>query len=1235
MSGRGASRDETAGLAFHVRYRRERKTVEQGGFRFQDDRQSELYELLLRLVGAGPAAFYRDACRQMASERPMETVTHQVGHLVREVDAGLLNMLGAVTADPEVEKRDPLAEGDRRERLEALLDTFEVPEDSRADKRHRLLGELVSDGRAKKIRSVLESLGLPADDPVAQSWIKPPSRGAHAWAHRDSLSPPRPPDERFRQFWERTQDVWYLVLTRFEGRFTDSFPLIDGLLRKEQPGARDVARLQETVPNTAVAYERFFDGMTDARWLQPLRRKGFFLHPTEPERDEEGVLRSAPPWPQAGLLARMADAEPELVASIFLDIPPTENIRVHEAAAVAARKMPPSLAAQLIPKAVEGLDLPFYSDLPTELAALVGRLAEGGLVEEALGLARELLTLTPEITTPETDLGDGLIWPAAVEPRARFHPPERYDEVVSECLMPLTGAVGERAVQALSDLLEEANRTAASPYLEEGESPPYEDGVAELVLAIEEAPGEVDYYDTRGGGARVRLLVAIRDAAEAIARSESATVPRLVEGFEARETETFDRLALNLLRMFPAAPGVPEITAKRLPEKLPVLTSGLWHEYARLLRDRFAGLPKEDQKAILRRVGEGPSREVLEEWRELRRTGGFDDEPTEDELDAYLVRRAEVWRVRRLAILDGQLPEGAAALYRELRERHGPVEEPLYLDARRVRLLAPRGGLETAAGLADMSIGETVSYLRGFAPGDGWEEPDVRDTAEELRNVVTAQPARFAAEAERFQTLEPDYVHALLWGLRDALQEASRQQEEGDASDGCGVGPTFPWRPVLGLCRWVLDQPRDREEERFSRGRHVGWGSPREYAAELLKGGLSMSGELPFELRGEVWTVLEGLAEDPEPTLGYEEERTGMSRPAATPSFFSINTVRGVAMHAVVVYALWVRRNLERSRSPFEMPWHGLSDVPEAREVLEKHLDPDVEPTRTVRSVYGYRLPQLVYLDGGWVEERLAEIFPGEDARAHLREAAWETYAAQWPPYLDTFEVLRGEYARAVERLEPDRTAGTRPDPEVALAEHLMALYRSDLVPLDEPGGLLNRFYEKASDGLRAAAAGFVGRLLQTRETDLPEEESVRLEALWDRRLASAVENEGRPYSEELAAFGWWFVSGKFDERRSLERLSRGLSLGANATRPYGVAERLAEVASHHPALAAECAERIVRGLLRPGRRERWAILGIESDLHDILRAAARSADEDARRTARETASILAANGYPRFWGAL
>ena len=106
--------------------------------------------------------------------------------------------------------------------------------------------------------------------------------------------------------------------------------------------------------------------------------------------------------------------------------------------------------------------------------------AQRFISNEALGLARELLSLVPETVTPETDLGGGMVWPAAVEPRPRFRPPDDYDRVVSICLAPLVEANGERAFEMLCDLLEEALRISLAPYQAEGSSDiPYHDGIHE------------------------------------------------------------------------------------------------------------------------------------------------------------------------------------------------------------------------------------------------------------------------------------------------------------------------------------------------------------------------------------------------------------------------------------------------------------------------------------------------------------------------------------------------------------------------------------------------------------------------------------------------------------------------------------------------------------------------------------------------------------------------------------
>ena len=1175
-----------------------------GGFRFEDPRQVAIYAKLLDLVGPGPAGFYKDACRHMAAEDPMDTVTHQVGHCVRELESALRDVLRPSVGTYTGKAADVA--------------------DNRSDE-----DESEGVGHKEDIRAILHGLGVAEDDPVRRAWLGY-AGGLHGRAHRSALGPPRPLDRDFREFFEGMQGVLEEVLSRFEGQFGSSFRLIDELLALESPTKDDAKRLRDNVPNTLVAYARFFEGIPDGRWLGPLRNRGLFARPPAPRRDEDGTVHVFP-WSPSRYLARVADSEPDLVKRIVLELPATGNVRVHEDVAAAARRMPPAAAAEVVPKATEGLDSPFYSSgLPRELAGVVAHLAGGGREEDALALARDLLALVPQTTSPQTDLREGAVWPATVNPVPRFRPPEVYSEVIEACLRPLVDASGERALAVLFGLLEDAIRISQAPYREdEGEELPYRDGLHVMRPAIEDSP----YNDDRGllgEVAMYRLLSAARDAAAMVARNNPATVVRTVAALEGRNNETFDRLALYLLRMFPEAPGAPEIVSGRLIEKMAGLPTGLFHEYARLLKERFPGLPVEARTGVLRAIKEGPSGEELGEMRRYRASEYLSDEPpTEEELDAYVAGYAERWRLRLYRVLDDLLPAAEKAEYERLAAEHEDLgEDPLFYGEPRVRRIPQRGSPKSAEEMAAMDVADVFAFLIGFESSDDWEGPDIRDVAQELTDAVKRDPARFAAEAGGFRDMDPTYVHAFLWGLHGALNPDG--EEDGGAPK---TGAAFPWRPVLRLCLWVLDQPRRASERQYAGGRYVGWGPALQVAADLLRDGLLGPDEVPFELREEVWAVIGRLAEDPDPSSEREAAELDPDRPHITPHSVAINSVRGAALDAVVAYTHWVRRAFEAEGATTRGPWRGLADVPEARAVLEERLDPAVEPTRALRSVYGYWLPHLVYLDRPWTEAQLGRIFPDAPSHAHLRDAAWEAYVVHWAPDDASFEVLREEYARAVERLDPGEPGGPRPDPDGSLSEHLMVLHRSGILDLEGPEGILARFFEAASDELRAHAVGFEGRRLRNRENPLPEAERAGLQAFWERRLRGAAERPDRPSRAELGAFGWWFASGKFDERYALERLGEALDLGADVGRPHAVVKRLAEVAPRHPALAVACLERVVRALLAAGPKEGWAVVGIERHALTVLRAGVEGNDEFAEQKSREIANVLVSKGFGRFEG--
>lgn len=101
----------------------------------------------------------------MAQEPPLESQTHLVAHLMRELNGGLL---GA---------------------LEPMVPSEDWPEKGTADR------------QAKMIVAVCDALRVPADDPLRRSW-KTFSRKPAELAHRCGLVAPRPVDREFEDYWD-------------------------------------------------------------------------------------------------------------------------------------------------------------------------------------------------------------------------------------------------------------------------------------------------------------------------------------------------------------------------------------------------------------------------------------------------------------------------------------------------------------------------------------------------------------------------------------------------------------------------------------------------------------------------------------------------------------------------------------------------------------------------------------------------------------------------------------------------------------------------------------------------------------------------------------------------------------------------------------------------------------------------------------------------------------------------
>jgi hypothetical protein len=1106
----------------------------------------------------------------MTTAQTMLSTTHLVAHCLRDIESALRDVL-----KPVIEDQD----------------------DQEGNKKHRESG---SSTHESEIRAILRGLEIPETDPVAETWLKLPGRdnpyGLHRRAHRSSLNRPRPVDTEFRRFWDDIQDVFDVVLDGFEARYSTSHRLLDDLLAKVAPAKNDLRMLKGSVPNNSVSFRYFFDRLDSKEWLQPLRNEGFFTSPPEREQDyEDGGFRFVS-WPQSSYPEKMTEVEPATIKEIIQELPPTENIRVHEELAEVTLKLPVHMAAELVPKLREWIRHPVQQILPDKMTDLVERLARGGQVYEALILAQELFALSPHNVY---DRSDDATLPPSYHARARFED-YQYTECLDKCSVTLVEAAGERALTLLCDLLEDA--LFISVGLIEGRAAGYHP--YEYYLHVGR-PAIENHSQNHAHGLDRYLISVVRDSTERLAEINPENVPELVRLLEERRWRTFDRLALHLLRRFPDA--APELISERLTDRRRFGDSGLRHEYALLARSHFARLDEEGQATILGWIEEGPDLEDWKDWRE-EATG---QRPTEEDSARY----AGVWRRDRLALLGSDLPAEWKERYEELVEELAPPVHPEFTSYTGAMWVGPESP-KKADDLKAMTVEDITVYLKTWRPTGEFMSPSPEGLARELSGIIAEDPEHFAVASNRFRELDPTYVRGLIHGLRDAAKQ----------------NHAFSWSPVLDLCLWVVRQPRQilgREVEyRELIEEHdldPDWGWTRKAIADLLEEGFEANGaSMPYELRDRAWEVLRPLTDDPEPDTDYEARYVGSNMDPAT---LSLNTVRSQAMHAAVCYALRVQEDMEGAADGEERLARGFDEMPEVRMVLDNHCNPNEDPSVAVRAVYGMWFPQLVLLDEPWAVRNVTKIFPSQEPLSELRRAAWEAYIVFQLPYDPDFEILRNQYEHAVQQLDSGSGEGWMPAyPEERLVEHLMARYWQGKLNPEDSGDLLARFYNVAPDELRAHAIEFLIGLLHNPEVEVSEKVLTRLRALWEVRLKSVPEVAPDHRRRELGAFAKLFASGKFDKAWALEQLSEVVSWGGQVDLDRHVMEYLASCAPDMPLFTVRCLEGLIEGT-----RAYWRISVRGETIRGILAAATQSADVDAQREAKKVANRLVARCYSDF----
>jgi len=177
----------------------------------------------------------------------------------------------------------------------------------------------------------------------------------------------------------------------------------------------------------------------------------------------------------------------------------------------------------------------------------------------------------------------------------------------------------------------------------------------------------------------------------------------------------------------------------------------------------------------------------------------------------------------------------------------------------------------------------------------------------------------------------------------------------------------FDWSSLIELLTWVAAQPREIPGGRGDDYADLdpGWVWTRREIAGLLERGLNDRGAcaMPLDERERVWQVITGVTDDPDPTPEHEERYCGQNM---DPTTLSLNTARPRGLRAAIAYAIWVYHHLVGD----ELSSEGFVEaIPEVKELLEAHLDPERDPSTAVRAVFGQHYVNLFVLDNDWAAE--------------------------------------------------------------------------------------------------------------------------------------------------------------------------------------------------------------------------------------------------------------------------
>ena len=958
------------------------------------------------------------------------------------------------------------------------------------------------------------------------------------------------------------------VLFSLLGPVYETIEELDRLIGIEDPSKEDM-ELVKSLLKKQTHYRYFFKNLHYPNWIELLVENDFFNIP--PQKGEYSV--------EPLYLTKIVDKKYQEVIEIIKKLSKT----THEGAQVefikALLKAPIKNTLKLkktlkrwIANAQSG-----YFALSKQIILYIKKLFEENEVDIAFEIVNAILAIREHQTSENNQSQISYDMNYSVE--GYF-----YGEIIKELLPELKHNNPLQSLKLLSKklsflIVKELESTDESI---KGEN--------DLSLNWRRLIDEHDYYTYKKDIKNV-LVSAIRDLMTYIGNEQNKYYTKAIDILRENDYLIFRRLELHIIKNF------PKISENYVSE---AISNNIYFqelesilEFYQLLKDCFPNVKQEIQERYLKWISNGPDIERYKQSYEKN----WGKSPSEEDIASYI----QYWSKKKIAPIKEHISDELITKYK-IKEAEVEHLDP-FKHLQRVKI-GPRSPIKEEK-LENMSIQEILKYVKDY------QEPEHSLTFSKiglgrtLSNVVEKKPDEFTEilpEFLKFPELHK-YISYLLNGFDVALKNKIN----------------FEWDSIISLCKAVLihndDQTEISKEPIFYKENtlrdiktSIGW---------LFRNGLSDNeNSIPFSFKDDIFEILKVLTNDDEPTLEAELKSIKGNWNIRD---MSINSVRGIAMNRIIDFGLWNAKHSYDENTLSDISKSKLND--QVKTILKTHLDYIIDPSFTIRYIYGFNLNRLIYLDKSWVIENLKIIFPEERDKQEYWEAAWSGYLDGNFFNLVTYKILRDQYNRGLDCFNGEEIELKLFNFSTErLANEIMRMYINGIEDLRSESSLVFKFFQKASDDVRKIGIAFIGQNLSSIK-DLEDYDLVlkRLMELWEERLL-VIKNSGVDnYKRELVFFLFWFKNSIFDKKWTILKLEEILDLTDGSIDAFSdVLDTFLDYIDEFPLNVINCIEKIIKNQVGTD-----GYLLFEANYEPILKDLLQSEDQDAKDKTRNLINFL------------